>query len=142
MLERVAIVILLAALGVGAYTVGTRWQVRRTGHRADDSATAALLARLRPGVPAVIYFWSESCPPCKTVQKPALEQLQAALGPDGVQVVAIDALERPDLAAEWGVLGLPTTFIVDGLGRPRCVNHGVARAAQLQKQIEAVSIST
>ena len=69
------------------------------------------------------------------MQKPALEQLKTDLGPDGVQVIAINALEQPDLADEWGVLGLPTTFIVDRSGQPRRVNHGVMRAEQLRQQI-------
>lgn len=138
MIERLLIALGLIALGFGAYAVGTRWQLRRAGRGQADAPASEVMRGLRPGVPAVIYFWSEACPPCKTVQRPALEQLQAELGPEGVQVVAVDALERPDLADEWGVLGLPTTFIVDRFGRPRRVNHGVARAAQLRAQIEAV----
>lgn len=138
MIERAAVVLMLVVLAVGAYAFGTRWQVGRAGRRLAEGREPALNGALRPGVPAVIYFWSEACAPCETVQKPALDRLQAELGPEGVQVIAVDAVARPDLAAEWGVLGLPTTFIVDGAGRPRRVNHGVTRAAQLRAQIEAV----
>jgi thiol-disulfide isomerase/thioredoxin len=132
MIARLGIAVALIAVAFGAYAVGTRWQVTRLrrGNRA-----ASVLAGLRPNVPGVVYFWSETCAPCKLVQKPALEQLQADLGPDGVQVIAINALEQPDLADEWGVLGLPTTFIVDQEGQPRRVNHGVMRAEQLRQQI-------
>lgn len=138
MIERLAIALVLILVGVGAYTGWTRWQVRRVGRQEDGALVDPLLAGLRPGVPAVIYFWSETCPPCKTVQKPALARLQAELGPEGVQVVEVNALARPDLADAWGVLGLPTTFVVDGLGRPRRVNHGVAHAAKLRAQIAAL----
>ncbi len=136
MIERALIAALLIGLGFGAVVLGSRWQARRTGRtRRGD----AILDALRPGVPAVVYFWSETCAPCKTVQKPALEQLQAEMGPDGVQVYAINAVERPDLADGWGVLSLPTTFIVDAGRTPRRVNHGVARAEQLKRQIAAVA---
>lgn len=135
MLERLAIALLLIGLGFGAYALGTRWQARRIRQR---DAGAEVLERLRPGIPAVIYFWAETCAPCRTMQKPELERLEAELGPDGVQVIAINALERPDLADGWGVLGLPTTFIVDRHGQPRRVNHGVMRAEQLKRQIAAV----
>jgi thiol-disulfide isomerase/thioredoxin len=132
MIARIGIALALIAVAFGAYAVGTRWQITRL--RRQDRATG-VLAGLRPHVPGVVYFWSETCAPCKLVQKPALEQLQADLGPDGVQVIAINALEQPDLADEWGVLGLPTTFIVDRGGQPRHVNHGVTRAEQLRQQI-------
>jgi thioredoxin-like negative regulator of GroEL len=55
-----------------------------------------------------------------------------------VQVVAIDAQAQPQVADEWGVLGLPTTFIIDRARQVRRVNHGVVRADQLRQQIEAV----
>ena len=132
MIERTGIAILIVGLAYGSYQAFIRWQVARVAHRRTGNE---LLDMLRPGIPAVIYFWSETCAPCKTVQKPALEQLQTDLGPDGVQVVAVNALERPELADSWGVLGLPTTFIVDRDGRPRRVNHGVVRAENLKHQI-------
>jgi thiol-disulfide isomerase/thioredoxin len=132
MIARIGIALALIAVAFGAYAVGTRWQVARLRRRGGETG---VLAGLRPNVPGVVYFWSDSCAPCKLVQKPALEQLQAELGPDGVQVIAINALEQPDLADEWGVLGLPTTFIVDRGGQPRRVNHGVTRAEQLRQQI-------
>jgi len=136
MIERIGITVLLIVVGFGAYAVGTRWQTRRA---ARTDAGDELLSTLRPGIPAVIYFWSEMCAPCKTVQKPALAELARDLGPDGVQIVAVNAMDRPDLANGWGVLGLPTTFIVDSTGQPRHVNHGVTRASQLKHQLESVN---
>ncbi len=135
-LERAAIALALIGLGLGAYMLGARWQTsapRRRGMGLE------VLNALRPGVPAVIYFWSETCAPCQTVQKPALEKLQAELGPEEVQVIAINALEQTDLANAWGVLSLPTTFIVDRKGQPRRVNQGVTRAEQLKQQIQAIT---
>jgi thiol-disulfide isomerase/thioredoxin len=136
MIERTGIALLIIGLAFGSYHAFTRWQVARVVRRKTGSE---LLDLLRPGVPAVIYFWSESCAPCKMVQKPALERLQSELGPNGVQVVAVNALERPDLADSWGVLGLPTTFIVDRGGQPRRVNHGVVRAEHLKQQVALVT---
>jgi thiol-disulfide isomerase/thioredoxin len=135
MLERTGIALLIIGLAFGSYQVITRWQTARIGRRKTGNE---LLDMLRPGIPAVIYFWSEMCAPCKTVQKPALEQLQTDLGQEGVQVVAVNALERPELADSWGVLGLPTTFIVDSSGQPRRVNHGVVRAEHLKRQIALI----
>ncbi|MFN2197992.1 MAG: thioredoxin family protein, partial [Anaerolineales bacterium] len=76
-----------------------------------------------PGIPAILYFTTPTCAPCKTVQRPAIQKVKQALG-EKVQVIEIDASERKDLADDWGVLSVPTTFIIDKKGQPRQVNHG------------------
>jgi thioredoxin 1 len=96
------------------------------------------LENLRPGVPAILYFTTPGCVPCKTVQRPALARLQEHLG-DSVQVIEVDAAAQPNLADYWGVLSVPTTFIIDARGQARRVNHGVASADKLQAQIKAVA---
>jgi hypothetical protein len=55
-----------------------------------------------------------------------------------VEVVEIDATERPDLAKAWGVMSVPTTFVLDARGEARYVNNGVARAEKLLEQIQAL----
>jgi thioredoxin 1 len=95
------------------------------------------LESIRPGIPGILYFTTPTCAPCKTVQRPALGRLKERLG-DCLQVIEVDASNRPDLADYWGVLSVPTTFVIDSQGRPRRVNHGVASAERLLKQIEEV----
>jgi thioredoxin 1 len=88
-----------------------------------------------PGKPAILYFTTPYCLPCKTVQRPALADLQASLG-EQIQITQVDAIEQPHLADYWGVLSVPTTFIIDSRGEPRLVNHGVASAEKLLGQLE------
>jgi hypothetical protein len=57
---------------------------------------------------------------------------------DAVQVIEIDASAEPELANYWGVLSVPTTFIIDSKGRPRRVNHGIASSQKLGRQIDEV----
>jgi thioredoxin 1 len=95
------------------------------------------LESIRPGIPAILYFTTPTCAPCKTIQRPALAHLKERLG-DCLQVIEVDATARPDLADYWGVLSVPTTFVVDSQGRPGRVNPGVTSAEKLLKQIEEV----
>lgn len=95
------------------------------------------LESFRPGVPGILYFTTPTCMPCKTVQRPAIQSLREYLG-DDLQVIEVNAMERTDLADYWGVLSVPTTFIIDSKGQPRRVNHGVTRADKLMEQIEEV----
>ena len=90
-----------------------------------------------PGVAAILYFTTPDCVPCKTVQRPALKKLEEQLG-NQLQVIEVNAAERPDLASQWGVLSVPTTFIIDRSGQLRHVNHGATRAEQLLRQLNDV----
>lgn len=128
-LTRTLITLLLITIGFALYWLTNRVLLARVRGRRLG------LESLRPGIPAILYFTSPTCVPCKTVQRPELARLQAQMGDDGVQIIQIDCTERPDLADYWGVLSVPTTFIIDAQGQPRGVNHGVVRAKQLYKQI-------
>jgi thioredoxin 1 len=124
------------ALAISGMLVGIYWLVsavivsRARGKRLG-------LEAIHPGVPAILYFTTPTCVPCKTLQRPALARVQESMG-DSVQVIEIDASAQPQLADYWGVLSVPTTFIIDGRGRPRRVNHGVAGAEKLERQIEEI----
>jgi thiol-disulfide isomerase/thioredoxin len=96
------------------------------------------LERLRPGVPVLLYFTTPTCAPCKTVQRPAIERLQERVG-EGLEVVEVDASSQPEIASQWGVLSVPTTFIIDAQGNPRYVNHGVAPLDKLQRQFAEIN---
>lgn len=91
-----------------------------------------------PNKPVLVYFTTPDCAPCKTVQRPAIKQVSRLLG-EKLEVVEIDATQRPDLAKSWGVMSVPTTFLLDARGEARYVNHGVIRADKLMEQLETLS---
>ncbi len=96
------------------------------------------LAGLLPGTAAVVYFTTPDCAACKAAQRPALMRLQQMLGREKLQIIEINAYEKPELAKEWGVLSVPTTFILDARGAARQVNHGVTRAEKLMEQLQGI----
>ncbi|OGO36610.1 MAG: hypothetical protein A2W35_16450 [Chloroflexi bacterium RBG_16_57_11] len=100
-------------------------------------ARAPRLERMRTGVPVLLYFTTPTCAPCKTVQRPAIQRLQERIG-ERMEVVEVDASSQPELASQWGVLSVPTTFIIDAQGNPRYVNHGVAPLDKLQRQFAEI----
>jgi hypothetical protein len=55
---------------------------------------------------------------------------------ESLEVIEIDATERPDLARTWGVMSVPTTFLLDVRGEAKYVNHGVTRVEKLMEQIQ------
>ena len=90
-----------------------------------------------PNKPVIVYFTTPDCAPCKTLQRPALNQVSRLLG-ERLEVVEIDATEQPDLAKKWGVMSVPTTFLLDARGEARYVNNGVARAEKLMEQLQTL----
>ena len=90
-----------------------------------------------PNKPVIVYFTTPDCAPCKTIQRPALNKLSSLMG-DKLEVVEIDATQRPDLAKQWGVMSVPTTFVLDAHGEARYVNNGVARMEKLMQQLQTL----
>lgn len=88
--------------------------------------------------PTIVYFTTPECAPCKTVQRPALSKL-LTLTDGSVEVIEIDATQRPDLAKKWGVMSVPTTFLLDARGDARYVNNGVTRVEKLMEQLQTLS---
>jgi len=95
------------------------------------------LFKTLPKKPVLVYFTTPDCAPCKTVQRPAIDQVRNLFG-ERLQVIEIDAYERPDLAKVWGVISVPTTFLLDARGEARFVNNGVARLNKLMEQIQTL----
>ena len=128
------------AIVIAGILIFTYWLVNRAIIvRAREKRLG--LETMRSRIPAVLYFTTPTCVPCKTVQRPALARLSGNLG-NSIQVIEIDASAQPELANYWGVLSVPTTFIIDSRGRPRRVNHGIASAEKLQQQIEQIEGKT
>lgn len=124
---------LIWAMGITGLGLGVYWLVNRMLLvRARSKVPALKIAQ--QGMPVLLYFTTPTCVPCKTVQRPAIQRVSQQMG-SRVQVVEIDASQQPDLASQWGVMSVPTTFLIDAKGRPRHVNHGVAPAEKLLKQI-------
>lgn len=122
--------LIISSIAIGLFVLYNRVLLSRSKQR------YRLLENFHLGTPAILYFTTPTCVPCKTVQRPAIQQIKHQMGPR-LQVIEVDAAARPDLAADWGVLSVPTTFLLDSKGRPRHVNHGVTRAEKLQQQLQS-----
>lgn len=130
-LSRLVWAVLIIGAGFLFYYLGNRlllWRASRLARNAEARS---------PGSPQLLYFTTPDCAPCKTIQRPAVKQAQSLLG-DRLQVVEINAYDQPDVARQWGVLSVPTTFIIDAQGKPRHVNHGATPANRLLAQIQEV----
>jgi thiol-disulfide isomerase/thioredoxin len=130
-LLRFGLAVVIIGLGAFAY-----WLVnQRLLIRARNNAFT--LFHTLPNKPVLVYFTTPDCAPCKTIQRPAINRVSSLLGEE-LEVIEIDATQRPDLAKAWGVMSVPTTFVLDPRGEARFVNNGVARAEKLLEQIKTL----
>ncbi|MFD2676444.1 DsbE family thiol:disulfide interchange protein [Camelimonas lactis] len=104
--------------------------------RPDGTPTPGLVPSLMgAGAPVVVNFWASWCGPCR-IEHPQLMQLaregrvrllgvnykdvpenaRRFLGQLGDPFVAVGADRDGATAVNWGVYGVPETFIVDGAG--------------------------
>ncbi|MGV8986292.1 MAG: DsbE family thiol:disulfide interchange protein [Cypionkella sp.] len=106
----------------------------------------------KPGV-KLLNFWASWCQPCR-VEHPMLEQLQK----DGVVIYGINYKDKPEdalkllaelgspytqigadagpMALDWGVYGVPETYVIDGKGMVVLRLAGPITAANLESMIK------
>ena len=131
MVERLLILLVVVVMAL----VGWRLLRRRAESRRDADGLAPL--GYRPGAPAVLYFTAPGCAPCESIQKPALQRAADRFG-GRLQVLEVDASQQPRAADAWGVLAVPTTFLIDRTGCVRRVNHGPTREHALLAQFAEI----
>jgi len=95
---RVGLALTLLALLAGCDTVGTGV---RKGGVAPDFALQDLHGnevRLSDflGRPVLVNIWASWCPPCRT-EMPEIQRVYEAQGPDGLVILAVNALNQDDL---------------------------------------------
>ena len=130
-LLRFLLAIIIIGFGIFAY-----WCINQRLLLKAQNKALSLFSTL-PDKPVIVYFTTPDCAPCKTIQRPALNKLASLMG-DKLKVVEIDAAQRPDLASQWGVMSVPTTFLLDAHGKARYVNNGVARMEKLMEQLQTL----
>lgn len=133
MIERLIIVVILAALGC----LGCRLYNRRKLDRVTRTAQFdPVLLEFNAGTPGILLFTADFCAPCKLQQQPAIQRV---VNETGVQYIQVDVAANPEAAERWGVLSLPTTYILDKDGKPREVNHGITPAEKLKQQLQSAN---
>ena len=94
-----------------------------------DTFTAEVLESERP---VLVDFWAAWCGPCR-LMNPILDELHAER--DDIKIVSVDADNEQELAARYGVLGLPT-FLLFNNGAPVQTLVGARPKRRLESELE------
>jgi thiol-disulfide isomerase/thioredoxin len=112
------------------YRLVVRWQLARA---AQSVVVDPLLSTIDLSIPTIVYFTTPMCAICRTTQRPAFERLRALMAT--VNIITVDATEAPDSSQRWGVLSVPTTFVLDASGTAVNVNNGFVDEHKLSAQL-------
>jgi glutaredoxin len=116
MIERLIVSLVLMIAAGGLFSLLQMVQRQRLSGLMTISAT-----------PKVLYFRADSCAGCAT-QKRYLDEIDAP-------IETIDVERDPEKAAQFNVMTLPSTIVVDSHGTVRHINYGVTTAQKLSKQL-------
>ncbi len=97
--------------------------------REVGSSELALLAT--GDKPVLVDFYATWCPPCKAME-PVVERLAERFA-GRAEVVQVNIDHSPDLAAQYGIRGVPTFLLIAG-------SHAVARIAGLSSERALASL--
>jgi len=123
------LILLIALAGIGA--LGLAWRGMKLGLRRSIQVDPETLEHDRP---AMLYFSSVDCAPCRLQQAPILDGLRQSLG-NSVRFQEYDVVENPQLASRYRVLTVPTTLVIARGGEVVAVNYGLAQADKLRRQL-------
>lgn len=122
----------LLAVAFGGIRVWLGWR-RRAVMRTGAADLLAAFDATRAGA-LVLAFTTPECVPCKTIQRPVLEELEQRY-PGRLVFKEVDAARSPELARRFGILTVPSTVVIGPDGEIRAINHGTASAERLAVQI-------
>lgn len=127
MLERTIALALI--LGI-AYLAMRKFGLKKV---MDGSVLSPRIRVINPELPTVLYFWTDSCVQCRTLQKPEILKI---LDNKDFNLVSLNALVEPEITKELNIKTVPSTAVVSKERMVRFINTGYISGEKLRLQLD------
>jgi thiol-disulfide isomerase/thioredoxin len=154
-----AVLLIFGLASNHAASVGRAASALPREHLAGPPLTLAGLLRAAAGRPTLVVFWASWCDPCAR-EAAALERFSRS-GPGRGRMVGVDWSDglagarsfirryswtftnlrdsEGTVGNDYHLIGLPTTFVLDGRGRIRTVLRGPQDEGSLERALRSVA---
>jgi thiol-disulfide isomerase/thioredoxin len=83
----------------------------------------------------IVYFWSPQCQQCETMQKPVLNTISHKFG---YSIRKVNIVEKDNMAKQWNVRTVPSTYIMNSIGEIEFINNGFKSEKEIITQLETL----
>ena len=90
---------------------------------------------LNPALPTILYFWTEQCAQCNSIQKPAITKLKKE--GNEFNFISFNAIKESEITKHLNIKTVPSTVVLNSKKKIRYINSGYTAAAVLEKQLNA-----
>ncbi len=95
---------------------------------------------LNPALPTILYFWTEQCTQCNSVQKPAILKLRDE--GNEFNFISLNAIQEREITNHLNIKTVPSTVILTPERRINYINSGYTEGRKLKEQLKELDIQS
>ena len=88
---------------------------------------------LNPALPTILYFWTEQCAQCNSVQKPAILKLKEE--GNEFNFISYNAIKELDITRHLNIKTVPSTVVLNHEKKINYINSGYTAGNILKEQL-------
>lgn len=94
------------------------------------------VASTNSSLPTILYFWTEQCTQCFSLQRPALSKLEKEY--QGFNLISYNAFNEKEVVKILNIKTVPSTVVISNLNEVRFINNGFASEKLLSSQLKMI----